>query len=275
MICSRRFRNDPANPRSLGGNGITSLLEDDAGNIWAGVFRGGLNRFDRATETFVRYRHDPANPAGLSDDNVLALAKDSAGLLWIGTEHGGLNRFDRASGAFAHYQHDPQSPASLAPGLVFCIHEDRNGTLWVGTQGGGLGGWSREDRKANRVSFRHYGEARGPAQRHDLRNPRGRSRDPVAQHEPRPRAPSIRKTGTSRNFDRSYGLQSNEFNFGAWHRSRSGEMFFGGNDGFNAFFPDQIRPNTHVPPVVLTGFLKFLKPLCRSRRTSTRSATSA
>ena len=49
------------------------------------------------------------------------------------------------------------------------------------------------------------------------------------------------------------GLQSNEFNGGAYHQSSSGEMFFGGINGFNAFLPEQVRENAYVPPVALTS----------------------
>jgi signal transduction histidine kinase len=52
----------------------------------------------------------------------------------------------------------------------------------------------------------------------------------------------------------SDGLQGNEFNLGAYHQSASGELFFGGNNGFNAFYPEQITENPHVPPVVITAF---------------------
>ena len=38
-------------------------------------------------------------------------------------------------------------------------------------------------------------------------------------------------------------------------------MFFGGVNGFNAFYPSEIRGNQHVPPVVLTSFSKFNKPI--------------
>ncbi len=252
------YRHDPANPASLGANGVTSLLEDRQGQLWVGTFRGGLNRFQQSTESFVRYRSDPANPASLSDDTVLALAEDAAGTLWIGTERGGLNRFDRTSGAFARFRHDPARKESLAAGIVFCIHEDARGTLWIGTQGGGLSAWSAEDRKANRVVFRHYAERDGLP--NDtvygiLEDARGTlwlsTNRGLSNFDP--------KTGAFRNFDRTHGLQSNEFNFGASNRGPDGAMRFGGNEGFNEFHPDRIRLNAHVPPVVLTGFLKFLK----------------
>jgi signal transduction histidine kinase len=50
------------------------------------------------------------------------------------------------------------------------------------------------------------------------------------------------------------GLQDNEFLFGSYFRNAEGEMFFGGKNGFNAFFPKQVAVNPHVPEVVITDF---------------------
>jgi hypothetical protein len=52
-------------------------------------------------------------------------------------------------------------------------------------------------------------------------------------------------------------LQGNEFNFGAYHRASSGEMFFGGDNGFNAFLPDRVHANDHVPPVAITAIYSW------------------
>ena len=38
-------------------------------------------------------------------------------------------------------------------------------------------------------------------------------------------------------------------------------MFFGGSNGFNAFFPESIRDNPYVPPVAITSFRIFNKPV--------------
>ncbi|MFQ5797448.1 MAG: ATP-binding protein, partial [Bacteroidota bacterium] len=63
--------------------------------------------------------------------------------------------------------------------------------------------------------------------------------------------------GSFKNYYVQDGLQSNEFNLGAYHKSRSGEMFFGGINGFNSFYPDSIKDNPHIPPLVITGFQIF------------------
>jgi len=44
-------------------------------------------------------------------------------------------------------------------------------------------------------------------------------------------------------------------------KTRDGEMFFGGINGVTAFYPESIRENTYVPPVVITGLKVFNKPV--------------
>ena len=68
-------------------------------------------------------------------------------------------------------------------------------------------------------------------------------------------------TGRTKTYDVTHGLQGNDFNFGAYFRSRDGRMFFGGSSGFNIFRPDAVQENEHVPPLILTEFLKFNRPV--------------
>ncbi len=68
-------------------------------------------------------------------------------------------------------------------------------------------------------------------------------------------------TETFRNYDVNDGLQGNEFNSGAYCQGSDGRMYFGGMDGFNAFFPESIVGNPFVPPVVLTDFRIFIQPV--------------
>jgi len=57
---------------------------------------------------------------------------------------------------------------------------------------------------------------------------------------------------TFRNFSVDDGLQSNEFNTGAFFRSTSGELFFGGINGTNSFYPEDIQDNLQIPSVQIT-----------------------
>jgi two-component sensor histidine kinase len=67
--------------------------------------------------------------------------------------------------------------------------------------------------------------------------------------------------GTFRNYDALDGLQADEFNQGAYCRGADGTLYFGGVNGMNAFQPDSLKDNPTPPPVVITGFQVFNRPV--------------
>jgi hypothetical protein len=69
------------------------------------------------------------------------------------------------------------------------------------------------------------------------------------------------QTETFKNFDVSDGLQGNEFNSFALHQSDSGQMFFGGINGLNVFYPGEVKDNQTVPTLVLTALTQGGAPL--------------
>jgi hypothetical protein len=60
-------------------------------------------------------------------------------------------------------------------------------------------------------------------------------------------------------YDDSYGLQDNQFGKWSYTALSSGELAFGGPNGFNVFNPQNIRDNPYVPPVLITDFKLFNK----------------
>jgi signal transduction histidine kinase/streptogramin lyase len=183
--------------------------EDRNGDFWLGTAEG-LLRFDANRKTFERFRNDPKNRASLSHNVVRAILPDPfepERYLWAGTAGGGLNRFDRQTETFIHFT----DKDGLPDNVVYAILDDEAGNLWMST---------------------NYG---------------------ISKFNPRTRA--------FKNFDAKDGLQDNEFNSSSYFKSPSGELFFGGISGFNAFYPKDIQDNPHAPPVVFTGFQIFNKPI--------------
>lgn len=250
------YRNDPNDPNSLSLDAVTTIYEDEHGVLWAGTYGGGLNRFNQKRTSFIRYQNDPDNSASLGSDRVLALLEASSGELWIGTDGGGLNAFERNTGSFTRYRHNPDNSDSLSNNTVFSLLEASDGTLWVGTQGGGLNKWTKADREANRPRFVHYDSRNGLPNEviyGILEDDAGTlwmsTNEGLVSLDPR--------TEQVRNYDTTHGLLSKDFNFGSFWKRADGELLFGGNEGFNSFHPASIRSNTHVPPVIVTSFLKF------------------
>ncbi len=253
-----RFVHDPDDSASLSHDEVRSLYEDNTGCLWVGTLGGGLNRFDgdaTSRGTFTAYRHDPGDSRSLCSDFVRPIHEDRHGQLWIGTQGGGLDRFDRETGHCIHYRHDPDDPRTLSSDYVFSIWEDAEGILWVGTYGGGL---DRFDPRTGRV--KRYSEADGlPANLiygllgDEAGNLWISSNKGLTRFDPR--------SERFRTWDWRDGLQNDEFNGGSYHRSPRGELFFGGINGFNAFFPEDLDDSSFDPPVVLSDFQLAGRPL--------------
>ena len=112
---------------------IRTITEDRNGHLWIGT-RIGLDRFDRATETFTRFAHDPKDATSLGPGVVMSALEDHTGMLWAGIWGGGLSRMDpERPGHFMPYRHDPADSTSLSNDLVLSLFEDQLGMLWVGT----------------------------------------------------------------------------------------------------------------------------------------------
>ncbi|MCP4221619.1 MAG: SpoIIE family protein phosphatase [bacterium] len=248
------YKHDPDDIHSLSSDRVYTIFEDKEKNLWVGTREGGLNLLDRQKKNFKVYRYDKANPAGINDDYIYCIYQDRSGELWVGTFSGGLNKYIAENDSFIHYKNKIGAAGSISNNCVLHIFEDSEGTFWLGTGGGGL---NKFDRKTK--TFRHYTEADGlpndviysilEDKYHNLwiSTNKGLSRfNPTAE--------------VFRNYTEKDGLQSNEFNGNSGFKSpRTNEMFFGGIRGFNAFFPERIKDNSYVPPVVITRFLVFNK----------------
>ncbi len=250
----KAYRFNPKDPHSLGDDIIRSLCRDSNGTLWVGGWNNGLSRFDRVTETFQRYQNDSDNPASLGAGSITDIYEDRANILWVATEGGGLNRFDPGTGKFIRFQNDPQNLKSLPDNTIRVLHEDLSGKFWVGT----TSGLCNFDRTTGTCTV--YTEKEGlPNNTIEgiLEDEEGNlwisTNNGLSRFNPR--------TKTFRNYDVIDGLQSNEFNvFTAFCKSpHTGEMYFGGINGFNVFNPSQVKDNPYVPPIVLTDFRLFGK----------------
>ena len=245
------YRNDKSNPRSLSDNSVYALLEDRSGTLWAGTYRGGLSRFDRKTGSFTVYAHQDSVPGSLGAKGVFALCEDREGYLWVGTLGRGLDRMDPRSGSFTHFRNDPATDSSLSDNIVTCIYESRGGTLWIGT----TGGLNRLDRESG--TFHRFKEKDGLP--NDvvlgiLEDGKGNlwlsTNKGISRFDP--------QAGSFRNYDYRDGLQGDEFNQSAYARSPlTGEMYFGGSNGFNVFQPAGMKENQYAPPIAITSFIRY------------------
>ena len=251
------YRHDDKNPNSLSSDMVVSLLVDRRGVLWVGTQREGLNRFDAKTGRFSVYRNDPQNSHSLSDDWPTVMFEDRSGIFWVGTSSGGLNRFDPKTEQFTAYRNDVHDPHSLSHNKVNSIREDRRGRLWIGTQGGFnlfdrvTGIFTRFTRKDGLPDDGIEAILEDDGGYLWLTTHYGLSRfDPLKR--------------TFRNYSESDGLPGNLFNPDgpeASAQAADGRLILGSSRGVTTFYPKLLSDNLRLPPVLLTEFSLFNKPV--------------
>lgn len=136
------FRNDPFDMFSVSSNQITAVIEDQSGAIWIGTRGGGLNKFDREQERFLRFIHDSDDEKSISHNNITALFEDESGVILVGTQ-GGLNILDPLTNEFSVY-YEIDGHNDLKDARITTLFHDSDDFIWIGTEQDGL---YRFDRK--------------------------------------------------------------------------------------------------------------------------------
>ena len=248
------FRNDPNDPNSIGGDWVLTICQDNISGIWLGTYLGGLNKLDYPSGKFERYLNNPEDNNSLSHNIVTAIIPAGNGKLWVGT-FGGLNKFDPETGKFKHYLNEPANPNSISSDHVSCLFKDSQGSLWIGTSGYGLNRYKPEDN-----TFERFDTESGLPNNviHGILED-GNGKLWISTNK----GISMYDTDSDKftNYKKANGLQSYEFNVAACYKGNDGQMYFGGINGINVFFPDGISLNPYIPPVAITSFQLFNKPI--------------
>lgn len=278
--------------KQLGTDTAWALRHDRTGQLWAGIVGGGLWQWNPQRQAFTRFSGIPAQTsiqllyedrsgtlwatgdnaplyaispdrktvrqitlslpqtAKASGKRILSIFETSSGQILVGLPMG-ISALDKAQGTITML---------LGRYAVRAITQDVRGDLWFGTRGQGL---------------LHYRMKSGMLTKIDTT-----LLFPITEREGLPSnlisailidsANHLwvsTKQGLAevdsetrkvlRTFSMDDGLQGREFHHGSAFQSPRGEMFFGGTNGFNAFFPRDILVNKLIPPVEITSVKKF------------------
>ena len=254
----RTWKASASDSHSLPADGVMTLYQDHLGNVWVGTFGGGIASIAPASGRLTRYPLGGDAAVSLSDGRASAIAEDALGNLWVGTVGGGLNLFDRARGRFFHFRRDDQDPASLSDDAVYALHVDRHGDVWVGTRSGGVDRVVGSSAAPQSVHFENYGNALPSRAVFGIESDGEgwlwlSTANGLVRLDPR--------THALRVYHEWNGLQGEDFDIGAHYQDRDGNVFFGGNNGFNAFAPAATEFRAPPPRVVLTAAARLNKPV--------------
>ena len=111
----------------LSGNSVQTALCDQKGNLWFGIFNGGIMFYNTQAKTFQQIL-----PEKESTQDVRSLFEDSNGTIWAGTSNG-VFQIDRESKKILQHMN-----ANAPDNLVRSVIKDKKGQIWVGSFGRGI-----------------------------------------------------------------------------------------------------------------------------------------
>ncbi len=234
---------------------LSSMTVDKQNRLWIGTWGDGIYMYDIAHDQIKHFLYDDENiNNSISNDRIKHIYIDSKQTIWISTSEGGLDKLvfdENKQPHFQHYRYDISLTHGIGSDSPQVVYEDSKGKLWVGTEGGGLSYKEPGGTIFKRV--RIQGASTIPASIYGILEDKDgnlwlSSNNGIIHYNP--------STGQIKGYDVTDGLQSNTF-FSGHCKTQNGAMLFGGHNGFNLFYPIQIKESSFQPKVVLSELRIF------------------
>lgn len=239
----RNHRHNPNDPESIPNDHIYSFLKTKKGDIYVGTMKG-FCKWIPERNCFSRYEE-------LKNTFVYDIIEDEGGRIWISSKNDGV--WCMAEGVFKSYKHDEKDFTSIGSNHIIRSYIDSYGNLWFATEGSGI---CRYDYATD--SFINYNHTKnlyhhiiyGILDDEDgnlwLSTTKG-----IVRYNP--------KTFESHIYTTDDGMQSNQFNYRSSMKASDGKFYFGGINGFNSFYPEELMTNEVEPRAIISEFVLHKK----------------
>jgi len=251
------YRKKSLDSTTISDDRIYGIHDDKAFNIWAGTLGSGVNILNPVTGKIKSFT---TKNSALCFDMITSIYRDKSGIIWLTTEYG-LSSYDSRNDTFKTYQFQENSN-SISNNNVFSCLEDSRGFFWICTNSG----LNLLDRSNGQ--FRHFSAEDGlPSNSvHAIVEDKYHhlwlsTKNGISRMELDSVQDEQHFKFKFRNYDTTDGLQGKEFNRSSALCASDGEIFFGGPDGLNAFYPEEIKSDTSVAKMIFTDFRIFNKSI--------------
>lgn len=243
---------------------VSALTEDRNGDLWVGkvseLYRiSGIDKQVNQEPDFNVTSFKEVLKEVFEDNRftITSIYESIQGLIWVGTDQG-LLLFDPEDEfkLIATFVSDENNLKSISNDFIQVIYEDTQGIIWVGTADG-LNKLQFDVNQPANSYFTQYTEKNGLI--NDSIYGIQSGLDEVLWLSSNFGVMSLNTaTGQVHHFSVKDGLQSNEFNMWASHKSAAGEVFFGGVNGVTSFNPkalikESVSPKIRVTDIKLNG----------------------
>ena len=228
---------------------IFMIIRGKDNSYWVAT-QGGLFRINLVENKIERFTAESPPDHQIGANLVYCLLEDRDGYVWIATING-VDVYNPKNGRIKRFRKG-DAPISLCDNFVISLGEDKNGDIWIGTSAY-VNKFVKKD-----SAFVYYSRENGIPKnnifeilRDDQNTLWFATGGGLCKFDP--------VTSSFRNYTVDDGLQSLEFNLRACYKSPDGEVFFGGMNGFNSFYPGVLRDNPFIPEIIVTACYKSTK----------------
>ena len=219
---------------SLDNSSSYAIHLDKHDRIWVATMEG-LNLYDKKQDAFVRI--------GKTHAITIDIDEDKEGNLWLASQGEGLWLYNSKSRKLKNYRtEDATDVTALPDNQVNCCMIDQSGKMWIGTFAG-LCVYDKQHDNFRRIpldvpsqNILSVIEDNGALW---IATDRG-----IVKYAP--------EEGVQR-FTLHDGLVCEQFQPNSGMKASDGRVYFGTTNGFNSFYPFQIKANSVMPPVYVTS----------------------
>jgi len=249
----KRLHPDASSALKIPDGTVWCLYPHRKNEVWIGTQSSGLCLVNAESGLVARYI--PGGGLHHFSDAIRAMVSINDSTLCIGFEKTGLLLFNTVRKSFYEIGSKDISSFFSVETSVKCLYYS-DSVLWVGTGGRGILTYNIATRKTSLITEKDglpnntiYGILPGPD--HFLWASTNKGLSCFNASIAKQSVKSFQFT----NYTAEQGLQENEFNTGAFHKSSGGMLLFGGINGLNVFDPSKFNEVRRTAPVVFTHIL--------------------
>jgi ligand-binding sensor domain-containing protein/signal transduction histidine kinase len=244
----KHYKPNPLIKHAISANSVQSITSDKNENMWFGTWSDGvyvlpeseIEKNNTSDAKFINYRNIPGSDYSLSWNIVWVVFTDVKGTVWLGTDKK-LDKFNPLTKTFTHYNYQ----------MVNTICENPSGTLWLGTFGFGIYKFDTKKDTAIQIS------AKEGLPSNIICGVLGDKQNNIWLSTENGIVKFNDQNKTIEIYNENDGLQGSKFNYNAYAIAPDGEIFFGGNNGYNSFYPGNIRKDTSDTKVMFVDLLLY------------------
>ena len=255
------FPTDLKGGEDLDFGSVYDICIDAFGQVWLGTSGYGVIGLSISKENDGFHLINKIQIRGEGPDDILksniiyAIAEEKPNILWLATRGAGLYRLNTLTLQLENISQADVNKPGLSDNDILSLHMGSDGKLWVGSSGG----LNKVNINFRPYEFTHYTTLDG-LPNNTIHAILEDSVGNIWTSTNKGLSKFDRTNNKFLNFNSADGLQSNEYTDGAaFYSPGSGKFYFGGINGLDWFYPEEIQISDRIPQLVISGFRLYNK----------------